>query len=427
MDEVVDIPFKERSIAGLVFLLTLGLALRIIWVGLMPNVQVADFKMYDDMAASFYRGHGYVDAIGRPSAFKPPGYPLLLALMYHVVGESPFVAKVVQANMSMLLCLMIFLLTRRIFGERQAFVALVLCLFHPTFIFSVTLLGTEIPFACLVTCAVLLLALRPEGAKIPSRDVALAGLAFGAAGLMRPMALLSPVALLFWLVVDWRGVKETARIVLVFGMALALPILPWTVRNYVHFKKLVPVSTNGGYNLFYGHNPLGEVVWLPFHRLQSMPDFPTEGEWFQMDEPSRSSHMQKLAKEYIMTDPAGVFRRMPIKFYLLMLSPDVPSLYWNIEGLPAERKPTKKTLTLLASLNRVFAYGILFFSVIGLFSVGLRDKRLAFMYGLVGIWILFHLIYWGKPRFRFPMVPFMIILAAGPMASLSASLRRLTR
>ncbi len=427
MDEVVDIPFKERSIAGLVFLLTLGLALRIIWVGLVPNKQVADFKMYDDMAASFYRGHGYVDAIGRPSAFKPPGYPLLLALMYHVVGESPFAAKVVQANMSVLLCLLVFLLTRRLFGERRAFIALVLCLFHPTFIFSVTLLGTEIPFACLVTCAVLLLALRPEGAHLPSRDVALAGLAFGAAGLMRPMALLSPIALLFWLVVDWRGFKESLRILIVFGMALALPILPWTVRNYVHFKKLVPVSTNGGYNLFYGHNPLGEVVWLPFNRLQSLPDFPTEAQWFQMDEPSRSSYMQKLAKEYIWTDPAGVFRRMPIKFYLLMLSPDVPSLYWNIEGLPTERKPTKKTLTLLASLNRVFAYGILLFSVIGLFSAGLSDRRLAFMYGLVGIWILFHLIYWGKPRFRFPMVPFMIILAAGPMASFSASLRRLTR
>ena len=197
------------------------------------------------------------------------------------------------------------------FGERQAFVALVLCLFHPTFIFSVTLLGTEIPFACLVTCAVLLLALRPEGAHLPSRDIALAGLAFGAAGLMRPMALLSPIALLFWLVIDWRGVKETIRILLVFGIALALPILPWTIRNYVHFKKLVPISTNGGYNLFYGHNPLGEVVWLPFHRFKSLPDFPAEDEWFQMDEPSRSAYMQRLAKEYIMTDPAGVFRRMP--------------------------------------------------------------------------------------------------------------------
>ena len=77
MNEVVDVPFKERSVAGLVFLLTLGLALRIVWVGLVPNEQVADFKMYDDMAASFYRGQGYVDAIGRPSASN-----LLVILCY---------------------------------------------------------------------------------------------------------------------------------------------------------------------------------------------------------------------------------------------------------------------------------------------------------------------------------------------------------
>jgi len=418
---------QERNQAGLVFLLTLGLAIRIVWVGLVPNEQVADFKMYDEMAASFYRGFGYTDVLGRPSAFKPPGYPLLLALIYHVFGESPFAAKVINANLSTLLCLLVFLLTRRLFDERWAFVALTLCVLHPTFVFSVSLLGTEIPFCCLTMAAVLVLLSRPPGHDVPSSNAALAGLAFGAAGLMRPMALLAPAALVIWLLVDGRPMGSILRTLVVFCLTLVVPILPWTVRNYLAFHKIVPVSTNGGFNLFYGHNPLGEVVWLPHERLQQLPGFPDDQTWQAWDEPTRSKYMQRQAYDYIATDPAGVFRRMPMKFYLLMLAPDVPSLYWNVEGLPEACRPSQQTLTLLATVNRVFAYGILLFAALGVATTGLSDRRLAFIYALLAIWIGFHLVYWGKPRFRYPLVPYWIILAAGPMASVSARLRRALR
>ena len=426
MNENPDKPLRQRSFSGLLFFLTLALALRIIWIAAVPNQQVADFKMYDAMAASFYRGQGYTDVFGRPSAFKPPGYPLLLALIYHVFGESPFAAKVLQANLSTLLCLLVFLLSRRIFGERTAFIALILCAFHPSFIFSVSLLGTEIPFTCLVVSAVLILCKSKSISSTKQVDFLLAGLAFGAAALMRPMALLAPLPLGMWLLIDWQGWQKSSKALIVFCLAMTLPILPWTIRNYIHFQKFVPISTNGGCNLFYGHNPSGEIVWIPFDKLQKIPGFPSKEDWYRWDETRRSSYMRNRAIEYIKKNPLGLFTRMPQKFYLLMLSPDVPSLYWNIEGLPKSYEASKSKLSLLASLNRLFAYGVLILSLLGIISCRLSDKRSIFIYTLILVWILFHLVYWGKPRFRYPMVPFLTIFAALPLASLTASMKRLT-
>jgi hypothetical protein len=42
---------------------------------------------------------------------------------------------------------------------------------------------------------------------------------------------------------------------------IILIILPWQVRNYVVFDKIIPITTNSGLNLYRGHNPYGISVW----------------------------------------------------------------------------------------------------------------------------------------------------------------------
>jgi 4-amino-4-deoxy-L-arabinose transferase-like glycosyltransferase len=415
---------RPRSLTGLLFLLTLALALRVVWVGLVPNEQVADFATYDAMAQSFLHGHGYTDSLGRPSAFKPPGWPLALAAIYRITGESAFAAKVIQANLSTLLCLLIFLVARHLYDERRAFVALTLAALHPAFVYSVTLLGTETSFAVLSMSAIFVLTGLPPGSDPGWWRPALAGLCMGAAGLMRPMALLFPAAVAVWLLVDRRPWKPSLRALAVITLCMALPVAPWTLRNWHAFGRLVPVSTNGGGNLLYGNNDGDFMVWVPHERLAALPGFPPPAAWEAMDEPARSSALQRMAWNTIRRDPAGFFARWPEKFYLLMISPDVPALYWNVEGLPDDRRPASSTLTTLASLERIFSWGLLSLAALGLLRDGSEDPRRALVYAVMGIWTLFHLVYWGKPRFRFPMIPLMVVLAAGPLAALSASLRR---
>ncbi len=39
--------------------------------------------------------------------------------------------------------------------------------------------------------------------------------------------------------------------VIVFCLGMALPILPWTVRNALVFHRFIPVSVGSGFNLWY--------------------------------------------------------------------------------------------------------------------------------------------------------------------------------
>jgi len=41
-----------------------------------------------------------------------------------------------------------------------------------------------------------------------------------------------------------------------FGTAAALVVVPWTLRNFLEFHVLIPVSTNGGWNLYMANSPI---------------------------------------------------------------------------------------------------------------------------------------------------------------------------
>ena len=43
----------------------------------------------------------------------------------------------------------------------------------------------------------------------------------------------------------------------------ALIINLWALRNYVHFKRFVPVSATGGISLLWGNNPRATGGWMP--------------------------------------------------------------------------------------------------------------------------------------------------------------------
>jgi 4-amino-4-deoxy-L-arabinose transferase-like glycosyltransferase len=81
-----------------------------------------------------------------------------------------------------------------------------------------------------------------------------AGLLFGYAALTRPIAMLFCPFLVFVL---WRSVGRISKLFLLrttlLCAAWAFVVLPWTVRNFAVFNKLVLITTNGG-STFYGAN-----------------------------------------------------------------------------------------------------------------------------------------------------------------------------
>jgi hypothetical protein len=62
-----------------------------------PETPIADPADYHQIAASLADGHGYVNAAGNPTAWRPPGYPAFLSLIYRISGPSVLAATLVQS------------------------------------------------------------------------------------------------------------------------------------------------------------------------------------------------------------------------------------------------------------------------------------------------------------------------------------------
>src|SRR5262249_49723455 len=56
---------------------------------------------------------------GRPTAFRPPGWPFVLAQVYRALGPSPARARAVLALWNAIGCLVLVLLVRRVLGARR--------------------------------------------------------------------------------------------------------------------------------------------------------------------------------------------------------------------------------------------------------------------------------------------------------------------
>src|SRR5215471_10239563 len=74
-----------------------------------PEKPIADAADYHQIATSLADGHGYVNSGGEPTAWRPPGYPIFLSLIYRVSGPSVTAATIVQSFVGALTVLMLML------------------------------------------------------------------------------------------------------------------------------------------------------------------------------------------------------------------------------------------------------------------------------------------------------------------------------
>jgi len=185
--------------------------------------------------------------------FRPPGYPVFLALS--TAGHPGAVAydKIVNGVLGSAMVLVLASIALRLFGSlRAARIAGVLAAIHPGFVILCTEVQSGPLFLLLLVTAGFLLLVSVDR---PSSGCAVgAGVALAFAALTRPWALfLAPLlaAPLF----DHRFPRRIRRVLAgsaVFGLTLAL--LPWSVRNAIRYRAWIPVNDGGGMVLYQGHS-----------------------------------------------------------------------------------------------------------------------------------------------------------------------------
>jgi len=275
-------------------LVALALGVRLAYLDATPVYELRhDAIDYDAHAQSIALGEGYSERLahGRPTAFRPPGYPYFLAGVYKLAGVGADeerrvrAARVAQVFVGTAVVALLGLLALQLWGPGTALVATAL---GAVYVPLVTVGGTVMsePLFAAAMLGALNAAVAHRHSAHRYRWALLAGLLGGLAILSRANAvvLLLPLALAVWTVgprLSRRALGPPAALV---AVAL-LVMVPWTLRNARELHAFVPVTTQlgsalaGTYNDQAREDPERPAAWRHIKHVPAFRDL-----WTRIDE-----------------------------------------------------------------------------------------------------------------------------------------------
>lgn len=238
-----------------IFIFTFALIVRFIFLLQFQNIPTFDNPVMDEK----YHMH-LIEQInsdeGLPNEpfFRAPLYPYLLSIFWKITNNSYFGIRVIQIFLGSLIPLFLFLLGRKLFSQKIAFIAGLITACYPTLIYYDN--------ALLITFLITLFSVMLLYALYRTEDITtiysiVIGIMLGLAGLARPNILLfGPFLFLwFWVIVKTRiGTKKAMLQYLILGITTIVIILPVTIRNYVVSGDPIFIAWQGGINFYIGNN-----------------------------------------------------------------------------------------------------------------------------------------------------------------------------
>lgn len=232
---------------GTPLLFVLALVVRVAFVLTLENRNYYfDTVHYDKAAKAIIAGEGFGEGYEFSQFFQkeyalPPLYPMFLAAVYYFFGPNFLAVRLAEALLGAWLCVLIYKIALRLFNQATALAAGYFSALFPHLVFLTGLLYVENIFTLLLALGVWYCLRWQEERKLSL--IAVASLLFGFACLGRPVVFAFYPFLALWALFICQGALQekiiaTATIVLVTLLTLA----PWTVRNYLIFGKITPVS-----------------------------------------------------------------------------------------------------------------------------------------------------------------------------------------
>jgi 4-amino-4-deoxy-L-arabinose transferase-like glycosyltransferase len=332
-------------------------------------------------------------------ALRTPGYPLFLAACQLVFGATNTLGpRLVQAALGAACVPMVFGLTRRVWPRNRwaALVAAALAAFEPYWAATSALLLSEAVFVPLMLAMLWgLAALWPPGGQPGTAGQGppygfVAGVAAGAAILVKPSWALAPFALIgVWLAAT--RTRNSVRLAAVVAIALVATLSPWIVRNARVLGRFVPTALWAGASLYDGLNPSADG--------SSDMRFLARPEFRNLDEVEQDRALRDSALAFARSNPGRAASLAVVK----------AGRFWSPWPNASEFRATWTNLASAAVTLPVFS----------LLAIGVWDRRrdlraLALLAGPLAYFLALHLIFVSSIRYRIPaMVPAFGLVGAG--------------
>jgi 4-amino-4-deoxy-L-arabinose transferase-like glycosyltransferase len=181
-----------------------------------------------------------------PSMYRTPGYPLFLAALRLIGGDSVVIVRIAQFALLGLLAFLVYGIALEIGNRFAARVAAFLCVTYLPFLWLARMHLTETLTAVLVSAAVLLM-LQARVRPGPWRHAS-AGALLAATALVRPVYALAilPIAIAMLIWREGLTFKDVAIRIAALGTAFVLVLVPWTIRNFNLTDDIRPFGVGGG-------------------------------------------------------------------------------------------------------------------------------------------------------------------------------------
>lgn len=414
---------RDRVAPALVFLVALAVRGLYLWDGRDNptfRLPILDAMTYDLAARSLARG----EPLAGSFFWQPPFYPAFLTAVYWIGGSSIVFAKIVQALLGALTCLLTWRLGRKLFGAGVGLAAgLMAAVYGPLVFFDGELLAAG--WAAFFSVALILLFLRAEEARTLPTLVVL-GLCAALSVLTRPEFIPFLAGGGIWLcwrlrasLGSWRMLLRPAAAILV---GFALPALPAAVANHHVTGHFGILPSSGAVNLYLGNNPrVDETVNArPGSEWSEIMDLPQSRGVMSPEMSARQRVYSKEVTDYLRTQPLEFAAGLGRKAVQLVSSREMP----RNEDVYLYRK---WSVLLGLLVWKAGPFGFPFGLVLPLAAVAfvLRPRRIPGLVWLyTGLFSLSIVLVFVTDRYRAPMMPVVLLAAALGGQSLVESVRR---
>jgi tetratricopeptide (TPR) repeat protein len=410
------------------FVLLVGgvaLVLRLLHVWQMHDtpyftVLMGDARAYDAWAQQIAAG----DWIGRDVFYQAPLYPYFLAGVYSIAGHDTIVVRVVQALLGSAACVLLGLTGRRLFSQRAGLVTgLGLAIYAPAVFFDGLMQKSvlDVFFICLSSWLLSDLIREPRR----TRTWIWLGLAMGGLSLTRENALVLVFIVALWALAGIRTSRpERLRSTAAFVLAIAAVLLPVAVRNHAVGGGFYLTTSQFGPNFYIGNHAGADGTYASLRFGRGAPEYERQDATELAELASGrtltpaevSSYWTGRAIDFITTQPASWMTLMGRKVLLL----------WNrSEMVDTESQETYAERSLPLRATGWFAhFGVLVpLALFGVVVTWSDRRRLGILYALTLAYAASVVMFYVFARYRFPLVPFLVLFAGAGLAAGAAWIR----
>jgi 4-amino-4-deoxy-L-arabinose transferase-like glycosyltransferase len=403
---------RVRSLAArdLVAIGVLAFVLRAAWALVYGRVEAGphDALFYEIAAGNLASGRGYTQLFGGATAHWPPGFPFLASIAYRVFGAHAKLGLALNVALGAATAMLLYLVARATMGRAAARVAGVTFAILPAPIFFTGLFLSETTFIFMLVGFLALAVFFGDRRWAP----VVLGVAAGLAALTKGEGALLPVIpLAMW----WGGTLRGPwlRRAALLLVAMAVTILPWTIRNAIEMDAFIPVATNASTTLWSGHNSEanGGPTYAPPSLLARIPKrlSPTQ------HEVEEARLLRREAIHWAIRNPHKELGLIPRKLIALgNASSNVFGIWFNA---PGAYEVGSSSRVLFSVLGDAFDYFLMLLTLAALVLLG--GRRLWRLYPvmrgvlayLAASLVVYGFVYYGQFRYRLAMEPLMILVA----------------